>query len=194
MAKPRSKVGGPAPLLDAALAIVAEDGVAALTVRAVARRARTSPGTVTYHCATSEALLVATFEHGESHMVTLLERLTLDLSDGGGSMEDWARGIAAALARSLQTHRAQHIACYELKLLAARRRALVPASERIQQAYARIARLALRALELADLESATERTVAMISGLLLAELSMPKPNAEKRLRAALLAELQAWSR
>jgi AcrR family transcriptional regulator len=165
-----------------------------VTVRAVAQRAGASPGTVSYHFPSSEALLVAAIEHGTAQTVAMLERLALDLQDSAWDAEGWTRAFAAALAHSLATRRAQHLACFELQLLAARRSALVPAAERVQQAYARITRMTLRALGVPDLDNATVRAVAMLTGLLLAELAKPRPGAEERLRTMMRAELQVRSR
>ncbi|MBX2799678.1 MAG: TetR/AcrR family transcriptional regulator [Myxococcales bacterium] len=53
-----------AALLDAALQIVAEGDVAALTLRAVARRAGVSPGAPYHHFADKQALLVAVANDG----------------------------------------------------------------------------------------------------------------------------------
>ncbi|MDT0308429.1 helix-turn-helix domain-containing protein [Streptomyces sp. DSM 44917] len=187
----RGRLGGPGPLLEATLALLAEGGPAAVTVRAVARRAGASPGTVSHHFPSVEALLVAAIEHGTDRTVALLERLALDLQDTAEDPAAWADAFAAAIAHSLAGQRAHHLAEFELKLLAARRPALAPAADRIERAYARIVRMSLRALGVPDLETATVRLTAMLTGLLLTELrrnDLP-PAVETRLRTALHAEL-----
>ncbi len=182
---PRTRTGGPEPLLDAALAVVEEHGVDALTVRAVAARAGVSPGTVSYHFDTTEALLSRALEHGTAQITGLLERLAGDLMDGGLDAAEWPAIFARALATDLEQRRAQHLACIELQMLAARRPELRPAAERIQLAYARVAYTIVRAMGLADPEQTVVGLVAMVSGLMLKELATPAPDAEGRIRAAL---------
>jgi AcrR family transcriptional regulator len=173
-------------LLDAALEIVAERGTNALTIRAVAERAGASPGTVSYHFDSSDDLLVEALEHGASRFAQDLERLALDLQDTDWDAGSWARAFAAALAHDVTERRVQHLACFELQLLAARRPELRPAAERVQFAYLRVARMALGALGSRDVDTAAVRLVAMLTGLVLVELVHQVAGAEERLTTALL--------
>lgn len=181
------RTGGVEPLLDAALDVVAELGVDALTVRATAARAGVSPGTVSYHFETSDALLERALEHGAAQIAELLERLAADLLDREWDAATWPSVFAKALAADLQERRAQHLACIELHMLAARRPELRPAAERVGLAYARIARTVVSAMGLPNPDQTVVGLVAMVTGLMLKELTTPAPGAERRIRAALEA-------
>lgn len=180
-AAPTTTRSGRQPLLDAAIEIVAEQSSAAVTMRAVAERAGVSPGTVSYHFASVDELLVEALEYGATQTAAMLEQLLLDLQDGDLELADWAGVFAAALAGHIKTRRAQHFACFELQLLAARRPELMPAATRIQMAYARISRAVLRAHGAPDLDAGAVRLTAMVTGLVLAELVHQQPGAEQRL-------------
>lgn len=169
-------------MLDAALDVVADYGVDALTMRATAARAGVSPGTVSYHFATSDDLLVRALEHGAEQTVVMLERLAADLVEGDWDADAWPGAFAAALAHSLETHRPQHIACIELHMLAARRPEIRPNAQRVQHAYARVAALAVHAHEASDPAGSTVRLVALVTGLMFREITTPQPGAEERLR------------
>lgn len=179
----RTRGGGSEPLLDAALAVVEARGVDALTVRAVATEAGVSPGTVSYHFTTSDELLERALEHGSSQIAVLLERLATDLLDEGWDAAEWPGMFAKALAADLDARRAQHLACIELHMLAARRPELRPSAERIQLAYARVAYTIVRAMGIPEPEQTVVGLVALTSGLMLKELTTPAPGAEHRLRA-----------
>lgn len=181
----RTRTGGPEPLLDAALAVVEQHGVDALTVRAVAAQAGVSPGTVSYHFDTTEELLERSLEHGAAQIAVLLERLATDLLDGDLDVAEWPAIFAKALATDLELRRAQHLACIELHMLAARRPELRPAAERIQLAYARVGFSVVRAMGIPDPEQTVVGLVAMVTGLMLRELTTPAPGAEQRIRATL---------
>lgn len=178
----RPRTGGVEPLLEAALDVVAEKGVDALTVRATAARAGVSPGTVSYHFTTSDDLLVRALEHGADETASMLEQLAADLVDGGWDRDAWPGAFAAALAHSLEAHRPQHIACIELHMLAARRPEIRPVAQRVQIAYARVAALAVHAHDAPDPVGSTVRLVALVTGLMFREITTPQPGAEERLR------------
>lgn len=177
--------GGVEPLLEAALDVVAELGVDALTVRATAARAGVSPGTVSYHFATSDDLLVRALEHGADQAAAMLEQLAADLVDGGWDADAWPGVFAAALSHSLEEHRPQHLACLELHMLAARRPEIRPIAQRVQLAYARVAALAVNAHQAPDPAGSTVRLVALVTGLMFREITTPQPDAEERLRCDL---------
>ena len=180
---------GTLPLLDAALAIAAEQGVSSVTVRAVAERARVSPGTVSYHFASADKLLVSALEHGATQTAQMLERLALDVQATDGNGENWAPAFAAALADDLKARRAQHLACFELQLMAARRPELLPVATKIQSAYARVARMVAQAHGAPDPDAAAIGLTALVTGLVLGELVHDQPGAEERLLAVLLGQV-----
>lgn len=181
---------GSQPLIDATLEIVAEQGVGSVTIRAVAARADVSPGTVSYHFASADALLVQALEFGAMSTAEMLEQLALDLQETSWDQESWIRAFAAAIGGHIESHRAHHLACFELQLLAARRPELVPIATRIQLAYARVARMAAVALNAPDPDAAAVRLTAMVTGLVLGELVQNQPGSEERLAAAMLDATQ----
>lgn len=191
MAQARPRIGGPEPLLDATLAVVARDGVAAVTVRRVAAEAAASPGTVTHHFGSVDALLVAALRHGSAQVISELERLALDLQDESWDVTGWADAFAAMLDESLRTHPERHIACFELQLLARRRPELREPVGEVMLAYLRIARIVLRSVGAPDAETDAARLVALTVGLLLGELVLPEEGRRARLRDALAVDILA---
>jgi AcrR family transcriptional regulator len=189
MATPATKTrsGGRTVLLDAAIGVIADQGWGGVTIRSVAERAGVSPGTVTYHFASADQLLVAALEHGAGQTAAMLERLALDLQNTDYDADGWTHAFVAALAGDITANRDNHLACFELQLLAARRPALVASATGIQLAYLRVARMALQVHGLAgaELDVAAVNLTALVSGLMLHELVDPQRGAEQRLFAAL---------
>jgi AcrR family transcriptional regulator len=183
----RTRSGGRDALLDAAVAVIAEQGWGAVTVRAVAERAEVSPGTVTYHFASADELLVAALEHGASHTSRMLERLALDLQATDWDAEAWTRAFVAALTGDLATHRENHLACFELQLLAARRPELLDSARRIHIAYTRVSRIVLQqqGMSGAELDIAAVNLTALVTALMMREVVDPQPGAQARLLASL---------
>lgn len=188
----RARAGGPEPLLDAALRVIEREGIDALTVRAVAHEAKVSPGTVSYHFDSTDELLERALEHGAGQIAKMLEQLAGSLMESDWDAAQWPAIFAAALATSLDAHRPQHLACIELHMAAARRPALRPAAERIQLAYARVALTVVRAMGIPDGAQVVIGLVAMVTGLMLKELTTPAPGAEQRLRGAFEAAAAAF--
>ena len=106
-------------ILDAAIAVIAHDGVAGLTHRSIAERAGIPLASVSYH-----------FDGIDAVLISALERATTDLaaelraSPPGSTPAD----LAALLARELRERRTLWIAGQELYLLAARRPELAAAA------------------------------------------------------------------
>jgi TetR/AcrR family transcriptional regulator, regulator of biofilm formation and stress response len=106
-------------LVDAALAVVARDGVAGLTHRAVAEEAGVPLASASYH-----------FDGIDDLIVTALTRATDDLAATlGADPEDRSLGrLARLLMDDVHANRALLLAEYELYLLAVRRPQLRPAA------------------------------------------------------------------
>ncbi|MPZ25128.1 MAG: TetR family transcriptional regulator [Micromonosporaceae bacterium] len=101
-------------LLAATMRVIAADGVAAVSQRAVARAAGLPPSAVTYYFPTVDSLLVATLRACND---SYLQRLA-------GFADDHTRALAQLaelIAGSADPDRARVAAEYELYLLAARR-------------------------------------------------------------------------
>jgi hypothetical protein len=121
----------------------------------------------------------------------MLERLTLDLQNTDWDRESWIRAFAAALGHHIEQHRAQHFACLELQLLAARRPDLVPTAAKVQIAYTRMARMAAVAHDSPDPDGDAIRLTAMVTGLVLAELVHRQPGAQERFATLMLGSVVA---
>lgn len=186
--------GGAEILLDAALTLIEENGVDALTMRSVAGHAGVSPGTVSYHFDTTEELIERALVHGTEIIVALLELVANDLLESDWDASDWPGIFARALAADLEIHRAQHLACLELHMLAARRPELRPAAEQTQIAYARVARTVVLAMGLPDPDQTVVGLVAMVTGLMFKEITTPAPGAEQRIREVLESTAATYSR
>jgi AcrR family transcriptional regulator len=186
----RPRTGGPGTILEATLEVVARDGVAAATVRSIATHAGVSPGTITHHFASIDDLLIAALDHGSARVITSLERLALSLQDSDWDPDGWARTFARTLARSIEEHPADHIACFELRLLALRRPELRPATDKILAAYLRIARMVLRSTDTPNLDLAAGQIVALTAGVVLAELGARPEGRADRIHALLTAPIR----
>lgn len=101
-------------LLDATMAVIAREGVTAVTQRRVAAEADVPPSTVTYYYATIDDLLVDTLTRVNDAYVRVVENLPHD-------PEAALRGFAALIAEGLGHDRAHALAEMELFLIAARR-------------------------------------------------------------------------
>jgi TetR/AcrR family transcriptional regulator, regulator of biofilm formation and stress response len=106
-----------AALIEAALAVVARDGVAAVTHASVAAAAGLPRSAVSHHFASIDDLLAAALRSGTEGLVAAMPRL-----DGAGDL-DW---FAQEVVRLFTTNRGRVAAGYELYLLAARQPALRP--------------------------------------------------------------------
>ncbi len=107
-------------LIDAALTVLARDGLSGFTHRAVAAEAGVALASATYHFQGIDDLAVsAILEATDDFVRSIRER-----SDGTS-----ISGYAAALADELSLHRGRLIAGHELYLLASRRPALREAAQ-----------------------------------------------------------------
>ncbi|WP_129309785.1 TetR family transcriptional regulator [Streptomyces sp. L2] len=120
-------------IIDAALRVVGEKGIAGLSHRSVAAEADVPLGSTTYHFATLDDLLVAALEQASEGFGAALDASGV-LAEGGG---DLAAGLARALGEWLGGDRAGAELEYELYLAALRRPALRPVAERWTRETAR---------------------------------------------------------
>ncbi|MEU3308374.1 TetR/AcrR family transcriptional regulator [Nocardiopsis sp. NPDC055551] len=104
-------------LLDATMAVIAREGVTAVSQRRVATEAAVPPSTVTYYYATIDDLLVDTLTRANDAYVAVAEALP---DDPDGAL----RGFAALIAEGTGHDRAHALAEMELFLIAARRPSL----------------------------------------------------------------------
>ena len=108
----------------AAIAVVAEGGVAAVTHRAVAATAGVPLGSTTYHFATLDDLLAAALRTAAEHNVAKLREWERSLAPGA----DLATALADLVTYALTDDRAQTVVEYELYVAALHRPRLRAAS------------------------------------------------------------------
>jgi TetR/AcrR family transcriptional regulator, regulator of biofilm formation and stress response len=178
-------------ILRAALAVIGERGLDAVTHRAVAERAGVPLAATTYWFESKEellgdALLLAAREETER-----LERLVLELAPQELDVAEWARSVAAVLGADLEADPGKHIAFTELVLEGTRRPALREEVERWDRAHLRLAELGLRATGSPDPSGDARLVVASISGLMLLQLANPRPDFEQQIFRPALERLFA---
>ena len=82
-------------LIEATLSLIAEKGVRAATVRAIAERAEVTPGLIRHHFSSKEDLITAAYEH---HMRRMTE---MSFDAGGGVHASCRARLAAFVGASL---------------------------------------------------------------------------------------------
>jgi DNA-binding transcriptional regulator YbjK len=113
-------------IVDAALRVVAREGVGAVSHRNVAREAGVPPASIAYYFNGIDDLLVASLLDGCEGLVEQITAVREQVTDN----TQWPRAIAELLVRMIMEQRERTIGEYELYLLAARRPALRPAARR----------------------------------------------------------------
>lgn len=149
-------------LVRAALAVVAEHGVAGLTNRRVAAAAGVSLGSLTYHFRSQTDLLreaLQTFVDDEARRMDALAR------DLGGSVRSVAEAAAAAeRALGEMAIGREQLGIFEVHLQSARDPQLREAVTRCFAAYDAMAATVLRLLGVADAERIAPHVVALVAG------------------------------
>ncbi|MEV6739745.1 TetR family transcriptional regulator [Streptomyces sp. NPDC051104] len=161
-------------IIDAAIRVVGEKGIAGLSHRSVAAEADVPLGSTTYHFRTLDELLVAALRQAnEGFARTLTESGLLENTEG-----DLAADLARLLRQWLDGDRAGVELEYELYLAALRRPALRPvAAEWMEQTAESLARRT---------DPATARALlALLDGICLQVLLTGAPYDEEYAREAL---------
>ncbi|MGW1291338.1 TetR/AcrR family transcriptional regulator [Streptomyces sp. NPDC002533] len=131
-------------IIDAALAVIAADGIAGLSHRTVAAEADVPLGSTTYHFASLDELLVAALRRCNENFVQALRSSGVfdGTETGGGEPEaDLAEELTRLLDRWFAGERGAIELEYELYLAALRRPALRPvAAEWTEEAVALLSR------------------------------------------------------
>jgi TetR/AcrR family transcriptional regulator, regulator of biofilm formation and stress response len=173
-------------ILRATLAVIGERGADAVTHRAVAERAGAPLSATTYWFSSRDELLEDALRLAAREEVERLERVVVELAPRQLSPAEWAEAVAAELAGDVERDPERHVALAELALEAGRRPRLREEVERWHAAHLRVAALGLRAAGSDDPAADAPIVVATLSGLILAQLSLPAPGFEREvLRPAL---------
>lgn len=173
-------------LLRAAVALIAEGGVRAVTHRAVADRAGVPLAATTYYFASIQQLTEEALRLHVRERVSELQVLAESAATGSGTADQVAeRFVAALLARD----RDATIAQFEVYLEAARNPALRQCVAGALDAFESLARAALAALGARRPAEAAAAFVAVINGFALNGLARPRPAEADS--AALLATMRS---
>ncbi|WP_101675335.1 TetR/AcrR family transcriptional regulator [Alloalcanivorax mobilis] len=161
-------------LIEAAFRIIAEQGVAGISHRAVARESGTSHGLVTYHFGAIEGLLRATMEYVGAANLADQERYFPQL-DAATSAEQLVAVLTRNAERRLVKNRDMGLALMELRLAAARNAELRPLVREWGRGYTLRVAAALQRLGAASPREDAAEITALISGLVVDQLSLPRP-------------------
>jgi len=112
-------------LLDAAMEVIAAEGVAAATQRTVATAAGASLASTTYHFGTRDELLAATMQHAAAIAVAQISRLSDDILEGRVSLVE---GCLDYIDRQRSGASGTGIVTFELAIAASRDERLRPHS------------------------------------------------------------------
>ncbi|GAB3256409.1 TetR/AcrR family transcriptional regulator [Nocardioides dilutus] len=165
-------------LLDAAVQVVADEGLRGLTHRAVDRRAGLPEGTCSAYLRTKQLLLLAVTEHVAATLASDVDLLALELADCGGGEEEQAVARTLALFERWLEERQLVLAKLELSLEAPRNPAVAEVLTTWRsRLVAVVDGMLTRACELHGVARA-EALVASFDGLLIAALQ--KPPTERR--------------
>ncbi|HEX2234481.1 MAG TPA: TetR family transcriptional regulator [Thermoleophilaceae bacterium] len=167
-------------IVRAALELIGEQGLDAVTHRALADRAGVPLSATTYWFASKddilqEALLVAAREE-----VDRLERVVLSLAGKELDVSRWADAVAAELAAELEEDPARQVAFTELVLEGTRRPWLREEVARWEEAFLRLAELGLRATGSPEPVTDARLVVATVTGLMIGQLTNPQPDFEEQ--------------
>ncbi len=161
-------------ILRAALRLIGERGLHAVTHREVAAAAGVSPGSTTYHFATLDELLTAALELFVQDEVTRLKAAAAALQGAEPvDPELVIEAMAAQLDLTLASP-AEQVAQFELYLEATRSPALHEAAAECVRAYREVATAAIRAAGIANAEELAPVALAITDGLLLQQLADPR--------------------
>ena len=162
-------------IIDAAIAVVGERGVGALSHRAVAAEADVPLGSTTYHFATLDDLLAAALRQVNAEWLAGLERWERDADPGLPLADELARLVEELLAGDRTGLELE----YELYLAALRREAVRPIAVACLDEMA-----GLLARRTADVGTA-RALVALLDGLMLRLLLTGRPYDRAGTRVAL---------
>lgn len=179
-------------ILRSTLELIGQEGIGAVTNRAVATAAGVSLGSLTYHFPSQVDLLRETLLLYAGNEVRRLEGFAEDLRSRCASLEE----VAAAISHypSDGTGRLADAAEIELQLSAARDPRLRDASKRTVEAYEDFAAAALESLEVPEPRRHAPAIVALITGMTVRRLGTGAANGEQMADALLTLVAGAESR
>ena len=167
-------------IVRAALALIGERGLDAVTHRALADRADVPLSATTYWFASKEAILQEALLLAAREEVERLERVVLELAGKELDVSRWAGAVAAELAAEIEEDPARQVAFTELVLEGTRRPWLREEVARWEEAFLRLAELGLRATGSPEPVTDARLVVATVTGLMIGQLTNPQPDFENQ--------------
>ena len=161
-------------IVRAALELIGEQGLDAVTHRALADRAGVPLSATTYWFASKDAILQQALLLAAREEVERLERVVLALAGKELDVTRWADVVAA----EMEDDPTRHVAFTELILEGTRRPWLREEVARWEEAFLRLAELGLRATGSPDPVTDARLVVATITGLMIGQLTNPQPDFE----------------
>ena len=166
-----------AALLDAAVEVIAEDGVAGATHRAIAARAGVPLSTTSYFFASIDELVTAAMQVVAERLITQVDGIAAEL----GSEPVDVEAAVDRLMDLLDGVRAVDLAAqFEVYVQCARRSQLQPVAHHMMTSFERAAEVALRAVGVPRPAEAARAVVALIDGFQLHRLAWPRGAADRR--------------
>jgi AcrR family transcriptional regulator len=174
------------PLMEATLRIIGRTGLDGVTHRAVAAEAGMSVGAVTHHFESRDVLVDAALRFALTREMNRLRALALSLQLKAFDVEAWVEALVDWYCRELKTEAETHIACYEAFLAAARSGRQRPIVAEWFETWRQSAELALKAAGSSAPARHADLFVAVLIGILLQQLAVPRRHFRREAKAALL--------
>lgn len=176
-------------VLDAALKVIARDGIRAVTHRSVAAELGSSVRATTYYFASIDELIEAAFVHYVSRSLERFAEVEQWLPTGPLSVDEAARALAVIVIGDLDADRDGLVAEYSVVLEIARRPALESIYADWQAALERLLVRYGEALGAPFAQRKARITLATLRGLELEALSRPNQPVDAEEIEAIFAEL-----
>lgn len=168
-------------LLETTLRLIAEDGIDAVSHRAVAQAAGVPLGSTTYWFDSRQAMLEESLEHFVRSEIEALHDRLAGLRGASLSRRRLVDELTALLLPQLEDDRWRTVAQYTLLQEASRNAALRPLCRDWTEAWDAELGAVFASLGVADPELEARMFLAMLDGLLLAQLAAPDDDVEREL-------------
>ena len=180
-----------AALLDAAVLVIAEQGVAGATHRSIAARAGMPTSTTSYFFSSLDDLVAAALHMVGDRIVARVDAVTAQVVGAGLSpRESIDRFVDAVLSEP----EPDTVAQFEIYLECARRPQLQATAHQIMASIERGAEESLRALGIARPEERAPMVVALLDGLALHRHARPRAASDRRVVTEALYRPPPWLR
>ena len=165
-----------AALLDAAVEVIAEQGVAGTTHRAIAARAGMSTSTTSYFFSSLDQLIAAALHVVGERIVARVDAVTAQVVDAELAPHEAIDRFVDAVMSEPEP---DTVAQFEIYLECRRRPQLQPTAHRIMASIERGAAESLRALGVAHADERAPMVVALLDGLALHRHARPRAESDR---------------